>query len=360
MFKEELKGLKELKRVLEREKQVKIRNYPFNLENLFYEVIRSLKEEGKLSNDFPSIWELGLASVADAHSEVGSDLFKKWLEFKQKFEQNDEYIVDKELIDKVILPLINEKIDFYADLIKSRKEKISRLKEHAVQTFFTSRGTYYLTIDNGNPIILTPEGKTHFVPPGPEERPVYIGVPKKNKELAEKLAREGKAIKITNKELYKIAFPDPQEFFKKFYGMSERAYNWFQKKLKALGFKDYKTGWGEAVSEGVQKVGEVKDPFGGTAKIYKLPDGEYATTFGTKTNIDDYIIFTFFYNHRPTAETLSETLDLIELRNEIKIGILPEEFECWECGIKTHFTEIPHSSIRELREFISERYCNKC
>ena len=99
---------------------------------------------------------------------------------------------------------------------------------------------------------------------------------------------------------------------------------------------------------------------GGGIEVGKLQDGNWVAEYSYRCGIDDYVIVDLYFENKPTKKNIL-TVNLIEKIEEYFNwnGWHNVTFECWECGAKTHWLDVP-GSLEEKWECFKERYCNLC
>jgi hypothetical protein len=88
----------------------------------------------------------------------------------------------------------------------------------------------------------------------------------------------------------------------------------------------------------------------------KNGQSRYACEFAEQTEIDDYQIVSYITT-KPIGKDDIATLDLLIF---IEVSFLTDrleaEFECWECGKKTHWLDI-EGNLQKKFAALEERYC---
>lgn len=75
-----------------------------------------------------------------------------------------------------------------------------------------------------------------------------------------------------------------------------------------------------------------------------------------RTDIDDYNIARYYFNKKPTENTVRTIEKLIELDYLFFIGQCKPVYICWECGRETHWLDI-EGDLDEKISALKERYC---
>ena len=210
------------------------------------------------------------------------------------------------------------------------------------------------------PFIKTPEGKKKIIPTGKKpvgkSLTVYLNAKGKTKEEAEKLVKEGKAKKYTTEELYRMVYPSDDEFYKKFYGYSKRMKKWLEKFYRNKGLIDVSVSSTEKYFNKAEIFETFDNPFSpDPVRVYKLDKG-YAIEFAV-VSFDDVSIRRFTFKKRPSYQDFTDILSVESVEKKIALFGYPEEFKCWECGKRTHFTEIDAKSLQERISFWEDEYC---
>jgi hypothetical protein len=93
----------------------------------------------------------------------------------------------------------------------------------------------------------------------------------------------------------------------------------------------------------------------GAVECGKNKAGEWVAQYGIRTDIDDYTIFSYFFNKKPDKRMI---LDIEAIYNlEITFARLGKDtFKCWECGRALHWLDVK-GTLREKIEAFEENYC---
>lgn len=202
-----------------------------------------------------------------------------------------------------------------------------------------------------------------------QDEPLYLtnGKAKTTKE-AEQLVSRGEAKKYMISDLYRMAFPDEDEFYKVFHGMSKRMKLWIDKFYKNKGVVAKFAGWekrdkhADKLMDGAEVIETFNNPFIHSphpVEVYLLRDGRYAVEYSVVQS-DTFDIKTIIFKRRPTKKDFFDVVDVEEVEAKIRYQGFPEEFNCWECGKHTHFTEICANNLQERISYWEDRYCGCC
>lgn len=83
----------------------------------------------------------------------------------------------------------------------------------------------------------------------------------------------------------------------------------------------------------------------------------YFIEFGYPTDIDDFCIETLIFFEKPTIKEFHIVKLINNMESGFSFGRISEEIQCWECGNKTHWTNIIADSFQEKCEMAKENYC---
>ena len=190
-----------------------------------------------------------------------------------------------------------------------------------------------------------------------------FGVGAKNAEEA----IENGAYETTGMKLTELLFPDEfaqikAKYLSYPYVMDERTKSYLDAIKNKIGLLETKAGWDEETFDPVIQYDIWINLTGsGYVDVGQLHDGRWIAQFAFRTDIDDYCIVRYYFNRKPsrkdiiTVKTIEDIEGYLSLRGYDKV-----EFECWECGQKAHFCDIPADTLEEKFEFFKERYCNRC
>ncbi len=300
---------------------------------------------------------------------------ERWEQIKKDWKRHFIYDEEKGLwkVDNEVKEFMEYVLDLFDEWTKEdrkrEKEEFEKRRRENLE-FVADLGFGYELVKhkilNNNPHIKTPEGK--LVPIPASNKPFYLNTKGKAKtiEEAEKLVKEGKAKKYTAEELYRMAFPDEEEFYKRFYGMSKRMKKWIDTFYKNKGITARFTGWEERdenvkdLIKDAELIETFNNPFSPhPVEVYRLKDGTYALEYPV-VYTDTFDIRTIIFKKRPTKQDFYEILSVEELEAKIKFHGYPEEFNCFECGRRTHFVEICANSIQDKISYWDDKYCGCC
>lgn len=300
---------------------------------------------------------------------------EKWEEIKENWEKYFTFDEEKQLwkADDKVKRFMKYVLDLFEEWTeedeKKKKEEFEKSRRENLE-FVADLGFGYklgLKENSPNPQILTPEGK--LVPVPASNKPFYLNTKGKAKtiEEAEKLVKGGKAKKYTAEELYRMAFPDENEFYKRFYGMSKKMKNWIDTFYKNKGIIARYTGWEERdkeVDEKYMKNATIIETFNNPfsphpVEVYNLGDGKYALEYAVVYG-DTFDIRTIIFKRKPTKQDFYDIISVEEVEIKIRFHGYAEEFNCWECGKHTHFVEICADSLQDKISYWDDKYCGCC
>ena len=138
-----------------------------------------------------------------------------------------------------------------------------------------------------------------------------------------------------------------------------------------ISFVDVVGGYEEALNKaGYQEISSRKIDTGyvNTSDVDSLElvkDGKKYTglQYSMQTDIDDYVILTYIFD-KPyiKSDNVRNLLETCRVLEEIE-GIIniyqnwTDTFKCWECGIESHWLDVPNKGIVEKFNAKKERYC---
>ena len=84
--------------------------------------------------------------------------------------------------------------------------------------------------------------------------------------------------------------------------------------------------------------------------------GKYIAEFTKQTAIDDYDITSMIFKNKPYWKTVLQAHLIEEAYYGLFFDRLSPTFNCWECGLFCHWTEIP-GNFEEKIEHWKDKYC---
>lgn len=224
--------------------------------------------------------------------------------------------------------------------------------------------------ENYQVFMKTPDGEMKFIQPI-KDRPLFIGLKdklttkdaKERIKEAEELVRQGMGKKYTAEELYRLVYPDENEFCKAFYKMSCRMKNFIDRirenrgLIEMYSMMEERHPKAEEILKGAKLIGTWSNPYSpADVEIYKTIDGRYAIEFAVSYG-DTFDIRTWIFNKKPSKKSFQDLLDIEEVEAKIRFLGYPEEFRCWECGRHVHFVDIEADNLQEKISNWLDRYC---
>jgi len=217
-------------------------------------------------------------------------------------------------------------------------------------------------------LIIKPDGKKQRLIPTMLEdmqkagKFIYLCYPHspRTEQEAERLCQQGKAQKLEPKIILDFIENERKKYFSKEelcflkYGMSCRSYNYLQKIKENIGFVDT----GISIPEGAEEIDVIKSPCldCSDVTIYQLANGQYATEYTVRTDIDDFETVIYIFSKRPNKK-MFKTVEIIEkIEFGFKTGKYKENFTCWECGRKIFWTEV-NGGLEDKLRGLQEHYC---
>lgn len=221
---------------------------------------------------------------------------------------------------------------------------------------------YDIKFEN-NVLWITRKGsdKQHAVPRSPDDRIILTCnevIKETSDEYLKKLEGEGKIVITNPLELYTM-FSDlsDDEIHLLLYGYSIRTKKYLDAVIKNIGLLETKAGYKEEKFEIERQYNIWPNLTGsGYVDVGRLSDGRYIAQFSYRTDIDDYIIEKYYFNHFPSRKDIITAKLVDDVKSYFKFGN-KEIFHCWECGVEKHWLDIQASSLEERFERLKEKYC---
>ena len=209
-------------------------------------------------------------------------------------------------------------------------------------------------------VIMNLKGTKNYIPVGLNDRILYIGYGIKIKDLeeAERLVKEGKVDKITQREVFKMFIDKTEdEIICLQSGYDMRTHNYLKAVEDNIGYIE-SDGFEEAFDMEGELFGRMSNPlrYNNDIYLYKLEDGRYAIQYLVVYDIDGFFFETHYYNRRPTQKVLETTRLIQNIKGYFRNGYFRPEFKCWECGREAHWLDIP-GSLEDKIAGLKEQYC---
>lgn len=181
----------------------------------------------------------------------------------------------------------------------------------------------------------------------------------KKPENIERLVKEGKGIKISRWDLYKmLSSLSEEELFIKFYGYTPRTHKYLQAVKKNIGLLDHKVDYNEEKFEVLRQYDLFFNLTGsGKIDIGKIGENRYVAQFSYRSDIDDYQIEKLYFNHMPSENNVKTALLLSEIELYFMLHPRQDVFTCWECGREVHWLDVEAKDLNERFDMLKERYC---
>lgn len=218
---------------------------------------------------------------------------------------------------------------------------------------------YDIKFEN-NVLWITKKGsnKQHAVPHSPDKKIILTcneTIKETNDEYLKRLESEEKIIITNPKELYSMfSGLSGDEIHLLLYGYSERTKKYLNTVIKNIGLLEIKAGYEEEQFE-VERQYDIW-PNIRCVEVGKLPDGRYIAQFSYRTDIDDYVVERYYFNHFPSKKDILTVKLIQDIETYFRLGG-KETFYCWECGVARHWLDIQASSLEERFERLKEKYC---
>lgn len=117
---------------------------------------------------------------------------------------------------------------------------------------------------------------------------------------------------------------------------------------------------------GGEDCGNPREFVGGTESTFQLgqncircgqlDSGEWCAEYVGACGIDDYWLAWIFFDCQMPEPEIIKAIKLDKIITALWRGAIREEFDCWECGCHTHWTEAG-SDIYEAAENAADKYC---
>lgn len=203
------------------------------------------------------------------------------------------------------------------------------------------------------------DGRFRFLSFRENKRPVYICFDYKAKNVEDALTHG--AIEITPQELGKILFPEKWEELKPQIVPDKRMAAYISKIKENIGLIDVDVS-GEPIKIDIDT--QYKDIWcdltgSGAVDVGKDKKDRWVAQFSIRTAIDDYAIYSYIYNKKPSRKTIRTTATLKEINSFFSLhGWNKVTFTCWECGRSCHFLDIWDApSLKERWHMFQDGYC---
>jgi len=219
---------------------------------------------------------------------------------------------------------------------------------------------YYDVIadENGNLYVKVKESDEKKFVPKSEDKPLYLlcGNKKGTLEEVEELCKKGLAVKISCREIYKHYFNwTDEELCLKFNNYDLKTKKYIEQTRKNLGFIREEHGYDE--EKNMKNVFKVAGWMNSSeVEIGMTSNGEWCAQYSVRTDIDDYDITRYYFSNKPTEKAIQIVELLSSLEFKFKFNRLNYEFNCWECGCKTHWLDI-NGDLFEKYNALEEKYC---
>ncbi|MET3209789.1 UNVERIFIED_CONTAM: hypothetical protein ABIC26_002736 [Paenibacillus sp. PvR008] len=154
----------------------------------------------------------------------------------------------------------------------------------------------------------------------------------------------------TSKELYQNLFPEEWAKIKSFFEDIETT-TYLENFKKRIGYID------RVVDEEEVDFSYVNLTLSGDTKIGKDKQDRWVSEHFWSNNIDDWKSIKDYYSRKPSEQDFRNLMAVKDFEHHFRFkGYDKGVFKCWECGRKTHWTELPGSISNKWRMF-QEKYC---
>ena len=148
----------------------------------------------------------------------------------------------------------------------------------------------------------------------------------------------------------------------------ERTEKYFKKIKEEMGHIDSNGGWHgivdilkkKGINTEVKKIAEY-DGYINSSEIdiytYSIDGKErFCAEFGYQVGIDDYCTETHIFRKLPSEDEVELLVEIESLEFKFKFKGLKPAFNCWECGKRTHWLDIP-GSFEDKVNGLEDSYC---
>lgn len=123
----------------------------------------------------------------------------------------------------------------------------------------------------------------------------------------------------------------------------------FETRLKEEGVTEY--------SKGTMPLGSLVRPVEAQQYSYKFGgDEHWAIEYAEQTAVDDYEVVSHIFSKCPTAKEVKLVDLILSIRLALQLDKLEPRFECWECGIETHWLDT-EGDLQDKWGNLQESYC---
>lgn len=134
----------------------------------------------------------------------------------------------------------------------------------------------------------------------------------------------------------------------------ERTANFIKKAKSEIGFIEQISNYDPEDFDITQQYRVDGTTGNGCINIGKIKDGRYVAEYSIRIAIDDYTIVKMYFNVQPDLASIMQAKIINNAERYFRRN--SPEFQCWECGCKAHWLDIP-GTIMEKLESWKDDYC---